>query len=163
MPFIFLKLNVPFVPSNISPAVQSQRERGNFIAPKKRCEPWAPRCRPTGCDNGFSLSLPALSRVPLHPTQFLICLSHNPSNLTCKWKIIKLSAWQSITVHQSTQNGHVSLHFQIPFCHGCCKPATKPQPAGDADSDSLWSPRSGRQYAGSPLWTFQHLPWRNLP
>ena len=161
MPFIFLKLNVPFVPSNISPAVQSQRERGDFIARKKRCEPWAPRRRTTRCDNGFSLLLPALSSVPLHRTQFLICLSYNPSNLTCKWKIIKLSAWQSVAVHQSAQNGRVPLRFRIPSCPGCCKPATKPQPARDADS--LWSPHSGRQHAGSPLWSFQHLPRRNLP
>ena len=87
-------------------------------------------CRTTCCDNGFLRHFPALSRVPLHPAQFLICLSYSPSNLACKWKIIKLSAWQSVAAHQSAPSGRVSLVSRFPSAVAAANQQPNPSPAG---------------------------------
>lgn len=80
--FHFLKIKCPF--SSQQYLACCSVSKGEAISlPIKRCEPWAPRPEPRAVTTAF-LCHSRLSPVSLCTALSLICLSHNPSNLTCK-------------------------------------------------------------------------------
>lgn len=126
--FRFLTVKCPFfVPSNVMPAIRSQRERDDFGG---RCR--TPSATGAGrtiapSDNGIPCRSPAPPSVPLHLTGLCIHSSDRPSNLACQGERERAPGATGSPLRRAPGG-------QAPRCHRC--PSTRALPPSQGRSAS---------------------------
>ena len=149
--FHFLKVKCPFLFPAISRQPFGLRGREVISLAPKKCTDAESRC----VTMAFLCHSPALPRVPLHPIQFLICLSYNPSNLAYKRKDKKAL---SKTEHRCTPERLTRVCF-TPFAKSLLRqPLQTTDPPTQSEMPTSYGPLARAVNTQDPLFEVQHVP-----